>query len=238
MLDLVIRNAQIIDGTGRAGFPGDVGIEGGRIRAIGRVTESARRTIDAGGHVVSPGFVDVHTHYDAQVFWDPTVSPYCFHGVTTIWCGNCGFSIAPLSKEAAPYLLTMLARVEGMPVNSLQAGVPWDWESFGDYLGKLDGRLGVNAGFMAGHSALRRVVMGERAIGHPATREELEKMKRLLAKSEPQSGLFELWELGLLHESMEAVIWDNPRVHALFTPAELGEAHRRLEELGYFQSRA
>jgi N-acyl-D-aspartate/D-glutamate deacylase len=189
VLDLAIRNALIIDGTGRDGVAGDIGIAGGRIRALGRVTDSARRTIDAGGHVVSPGFVDVHTHYDAQVFWDPTVSPSCYHGVTTIWGGHCGFSIAPLSKDAAPYLLTMLARVEGMPVNSLEKGVPWDWQSFADYLGKLDGRLGVNAGFMAGHSALRRVVMGERAVGERATADELERMKRLLAKSLAEGAL-------------------------------------------------
>jgi N-acyl-D-aspartate/D-glutamate deacylase len=189
MLDLVIRNARIIDGTGAESTPGAIGVEGGRIRAIGRVDDRARETIDAGGRVVSPGFVDVHTHYDAQVFWDPTVSPSCYHGVTTIWGGHCGFSIAPLSADAAPYLLKMLARVEGMPENSLEAGVPWDWQSFGDYLSKLDGRLGVNAGFMAGHSAIRRVVMGERAIGHAASAEELERMKRLLAQSLSEGAL-------------------------------------------------
>src|SRR4029450_12824143 len=156
MLDLIIRNGQIIDGSGSPGFIGDIGIKGGRIAAIGRITEAARETLDAGGRVVSPGFVDVHTHYDAQVFWDGTVSPSCYHGVTTIFGGHCGFSIAPLSTEAAPYRLNMLSRVEGMPANSLAAGVPWDWETFGEYLGKLDGHLGVNAGFMAGHSAIRR----------------------------------------------------------------------------------
>jgi len=189
MLDLIINNAQIIDGTGSEPYSGSIGIEGGRIKAVGAVAGPARETIDAGGCVVSPGFVDVHTHYDAQVFWDPAVSPSCYHGVTTIWGGHCGFSIAPLSKSAAPYLLMMLSRVEGMPATSLKAGVPWDWESFGEYLGKLEGRLGVNAGFMAGHSAIRRVVMGERAVGHQATPDDLERMKRLLAKSLAEGAL-------------------------------------------------
>ncbi len=189
MLDLIIRNGQIIDGSGSPGFIGDLGIKDGRIAAIGRITEAAKETIDATGRVISPGFVDVHTHYDAQVFWDGTLSPSCYHGVTTIFGGHCGFSIAPLSKEAAPYLLNMLSRVEGMPANSLAEGVPWDWETFGEYLGKLDGNLGVNAGFMAGHSAIRRVVMGERAVGEKATPAELEKMKALLAQSLSQGAM-------------------------------------------------
>ena len=170
MLDVVIRGGTVIDGTGSRGRKADVGIRGDRIVAVGEVTEEARSEIDATGKVVSPGFVDVHTHYDAQVFWDGTLSPSPFHGVTTVFAGNCGFSIAPLSKEAGPYLMRMLARVEGMPLESLETGVPWDWESFGDYLGKLEGRVAVNAGFMVGHSAIRRVVMGERAVGNEATR--------------------------------------------------------------------
>jgi N-acyl-D-aspartate/D-glutamate deacylase len=189
MLDLIIRNGQIVDGSGSPGFIGDLGIKDGRIAAIGRITEAAKETIDATGRVISPGFVDVHTHYDAQVFWDGTLSPSCYHGVTTIFGGHCGFSIAPLSKEAAPYLLNMLSRVEGMPANSLTEGVPWDWETFGEYLGKLDGNLGVNAGFMAGHSAIRRVVMGARAVGEKATPAELEKMKALLAQSLSQGAM-------------------------------------------------
>ncbi len=189
MLDLIIRNGQIIDGTGAPSRQGDIGVKDGRIVAIGAVTESATHELDASGRIVSPGFVDVHTHYDAQVFWDGTLSPSCYHGVTTVFGGHCGFSIAPLSPEAAPYLLNMLARVEGMPVNSLEAGVPWDWRSFGEYLGKLDGKLGVNAGFMAGHSAIRRVVMGERAVGHEATPDELAQMKALLADSIAQGAM-------------------------------------------------
>ena len=180
MLDLLITNAQIIDGTGRPAYAGAIGIKAGKIAAIGDVNEPANETIDAAGRAVSPGFIDVHTHYDAQVFWDGTLSPSCYHGVTTVFGGFCGFSIAPLSPQAAPYLLNMLARVEGMPVKSLTEGVPWDWQSFAEYLGKLEGGLGVNAGFMAGHSAIRRVVMGERAVGEEATDQELREMTDLL----------------------------------------------------------
>jgi N-acyl-D-aspartate/D-glutamate deacylase len=189
MLDVVIRGGTVIDGTGSPGRKADVGIRGDRIVAIGDVSEEARSEIDATGKVVCPGFVDVHTHYDAQVFWDGTLSPSPFHGVTTIFGGNCGFSIAPLSKEAGPYLMRMLARVEGMPLESLEAGVPWDWESFGEYLDKLEGKLAVNAGFMVGHSAVRRVVMGERAVGSEATAEELEAMKQLLGRSLDEGGM-------------------------------------------------
>ncbi len=169
MLDIRITGGTLIDGTGAERRSADIGIRDGRIVAIaepGALTEEARQTVDASGKVVCPGFVDVHTHYDAQVFWDGTLSPSSNHGVTTVFAGNCGFSIAPLSPDAGDYLMRMLARVEGMPLESLQEGVPWDWSSFGEYLGKLEGKLSINAGFMVGHSALRRVVMGERAVGH------------------------------------------------------------------------
>ena len=189
MLDVVIRGGTVIDGTGSAGRRADVGIRDERVVAIGEISEDAQSEIDATGKVVCPGFVDVHTHYDAQAFWDGTLSPSSFHGVTTVFGGNCGFSIAPLSREAGPYLMRMLARVEGMPLESLEAGVPWDWESFGEYLDKLEGKLAVNAGFMVGHSAVRCVVMGERAVGSEATAEELEAMKQLLARSLEEGGM-------------------------------------------------
>ena len=189
MLDVVIRGGTLVDGTGSAPRPGDLGIKGGRIVAVGTVTEEAKQTIDAKGKVVAPGFVDVHTHYDAQAFWDGTLSPSPFHGVTTVFAGNCGFSIAPLSPDAGDYLMRMLARVEGMPLESLEAGVPWDWSSFGEYLDKLEGRLSVNAGFMVGHSAIRRVVMGERAVGEEATQEELDAMVKLLRTSMAEGGM-------------------------------------------------
>jgi N-acyl-D-aspartate/D-glutamate deacylase len=189
MLDLKIVNGTIIDGTGRLGYRGDVGVRDGRIVAIGEVAEAARETVDAAGRVVSPGFIDVHTHYDAQVFWEPTLSPSCYHGVTTIVGGFCGFSIAPLTPESAGYIKPMLARVEGMPLDVLDKGVPWNWRSFGDYLGKLDGKIGINAGFFAGHSAIRRIVMGERAVGGKATAQDIEAMKALLDQSLEEGAL-------------------------------------------------
>jgi N-acyl-D-aspartate/D-glutamate deacylase len=189
MLDVVIKGGTLVDGTGAPARPGDLGMRDGKIVAIGDVTEAATTTIDATGKIVSPGFVDVHTHYDAQAFWDGTLSPSPQHGVTTVMGGNCGFSIAPLSDTAGDYLMRMLARVEGMPLAALQHGVPWDWTSFEEYLGKLDNKLAVNAGFMVGHSALRRVVMGERAVGHEATPEELAEMERLLGESLAAGGM-------------------------------------------------
>jgi N-acyl-D-aspartate/D-glutamate deacylase len=190
MLDVLIRGGLLIDGTGAPAHEGDLGIRDGKIVAMGgTIDEEAHETIDASGKVVCPGFIDVHTHYDAQAFWDGTLSPSSFHGVTTVMGGNCGFSIAPLNPESSDYLMRMLARVEGMPLGSLQVGVPWDWQSFGEYLDKLEGKLAVNAGFMVGHSAIRRVVMGERAVGNEATPAELDEMRELLATSLAEGGM-------------------------------------------------
>jgi N-acyl-D-aspartate/D-glutamate deacylase len=189
MLDCKISGGSVIDGTGAAARECDVGIRAGRIAAVGKVDEAARRTVDARGMIVAPGFVDIHTHYDAQVFWDTTLSPSPLHGVTTVVGGNCGFSIAPLTPEAGEYLMRMLARVEGMPLESLVAGVPWNWRSFGEYLDRIDGTLAVNAGFLVGHSALRRVVMGEAAVGSEANAEQLAAMVDLLHESLNAGGL-------------------------------------------------
>jgi N-acyl-D-aspartate/D-glutamate deacylase len=191
MLDLVIKGGTVIDGSGAPARAADVGIRDGRIVAVGEIDEEAREVIDATGQVVSPGFVDIHTHYDAQVFWDPTLSPSCYHGVTTVIAGNCGFTIAPLNGNAedSEYLMRMLARVEGMPLESLREGVPWNWQSFGDYLGQLDGRLAINAGFMVGHSAIRRHVMGKRAVGETASEAEVGAMQALLRESLAAGGL-------------------------------------------------
>jgi len=189
MLDTVIRGGTLVDGRGGPARRGDLGIRDGRIAALGDVPGDARETLDATGRVVAPGFVDIHTHYDAQAFWDGTLSPSLYHGVTSVVGGNCGFSIAPLAPGAGEYLMRMLARVEGMPLESLQEGVPWDWRSFGEYLDRLEGRLAVNAGFLVGHSALRRVVMGERAVGHEATAAERGALCDLLRRSLDEGGL-------------------------------------------------
>jgi N-acyl-D-aspartate/D-glutamate deacylase len=189
MLDCVIRGGTVVDGTGGPARRADVAIHDGRVVRIGTVDEEAAQVIDATGKLVTPGFVDVHTHYDAQAFWDQTLSPSPLHGITTVIAGNCGFTIAPLAPEHGDYLMRMLARVEGMPLESLQEGVPWDWTSYGEWLDRLDGRLSVNAGFMVGHSAVRRLVMGERSIGHQAGPDELAAMKRLLAESIEAGGL-------------------------------------------------
>jgi N-acyl-D-aspartate/D-glutamate deacylase len=180
MLDTVIKDGIVVDGTGSPRRRADVGVSDGRIVALGRVDEPARRTVDADGRIVAPGFVDVHTHLDAQAFWDPMLGPSPLHGVTTAIGGNCGFTIAPLSEAAGGYLMRMLARVEGMPLASLETGVPWDWTTTAEYLDRLDGTLAINAGFKVGHSALRRVVMGEAANERTATDDELGDMVRLL----------------------------------------------------------
>lgn len=190
MFDLVITGGTVIDGSGRPGVRTDVGVKDGRVVRIGNIVEPSAATIDATGKIVAPGFIDIHTHYDAQAFWDGNLSPSPLHGITTVIGGNCGFTIAPLEPEHGDYLMRMLARVEGMPLTSLQQGVPWgSWRTFGEWLGCLDGQLAVNAGFMVGHSALRRLAMGERSIGNHSTDDELTTMKRLLAESLEAGGL-------------------------------------------------
>jgi N-acyl-D-aspartate/D-glutamate deacylase len=187
-MDAVIRNAVVVDGTGAAPFAGSVGVQDGRVAQLGDVDDSGSRILDADGLVVAPGFIDIHTHYDAQAFWDPTLSPSPLHGVTTVIGGNCGFSIAPLCPEDGNYLMRMLGRVEGMPVASLQQGVPWDWSTTAEYLDRLEGTLTPNAGFLVGHSALRKAVMHDDA-GEKATPEQIAGMCSLLADGLRAGGL-------------------------------------------------
>ena len=189
MLDLVLRGGQVVDGTGAPRREADVGVRDGRIVCVGEVDDLARRTLDLDGAVLAPGFVDVHTHYDVQVFWDPALTPSSLHGVTTVIGGNCGFSIAPLSPDSAGYFQRMLARVEGMPLEALEAAVDWNWATMSDYLDRLADNVGLNVGFMVGHSAIRRSVMGGAASEREATATELDAMRAMLRTSLAAGGL-------------------------------------------------
>lgn len=189
MLDYLISGGSVVDGTGAPARTGDVGIRDGTVVGVGRVDEPARRTLDASGLVVAPGFVDPHTHYDAQLHWDGAATPSLNHGVTSVIGGNCGFTLAPLRGPDADYTMRMMARVEGMPLEALQNGADWKWESFADFLAALEGRIGVNAGFLVGHCALRRYVMGEAAVERAATPDEVGALTRLLDESLAAGGL-------------------------------------------------
>jgi N-acyl-D-aspartate/D-glutamate deacylase len=181
--DFIIRGATIVDGDGSAPFVGDLAVAGEHIAAVGDVQGSSDQEIDGRGLVLAPGFIDPHTHYDAQLFWDPLATPSSLHGVTTMIGGNCGFTLAPLAAGDAEYTARMMANVEGMSLEALQKALPWDWLGFGDYLDRLDGQIAVNAGFLVGHCAIRRAVMGEDAVGKEATHAQVEAMVTLLRES-------------------------------------------------------
>lgn len=189
MYDVLIKNATIVDGTGAPRVNGDVAIKGDMIVKVGKAEEAAQHTIDADGLVVSPGFIDPHSHYDAQIWWDPGLSPSNLHGVTSVFAGNCGFTLAPSRSEDVDYLCRMLSKVEGMSLDALRAGIDWRWESFGEYLDALDGNVGVNIGFLVGHVALRHYVMGDAALEREATGDEINAMVRELRRSIEAGGL-------------------------------------------------
>jgi N-acyl-D-aspartate/D-glutamate deacylase len=181
MFDAVVVNGSVVDGTGAPARAAGIGIRGGRIAEIGCLSEDGGVTIDAAGMVVAPGFIDLHSHYDAQVFWDPTLSPSCLHGVTTVVAGNCGLTLAPCEEKDQDFLTRLLARVEAIPIEALLAGVHYTWRSYPEFLDVVAARpLGPNMGFMVGHSALRRAVLGQAASERAATEDELGAMCGLL----------------------------------------------------------
>jgi N-acyl-D-aspartate/D-glutamate deacylase len=179
----VVRGGRVIDGSGLPAFTADVELREGRVTAVGRVPASGASVIDADGLTVAPGFIDVHTHYDAQLHFEPTASPSSWHGVTTVVVGNCGFSLAPAKPDDVPWLLRMLSRVEGMSEAALSAGVPFAGGSMGDFLDGLEGRVAVNVAAYAGHAAIRRFVMGDAASHRPARTDEIEAMCSALRTS-------------------------------------------------------
>ena len=176
--DLVIKNGTVIDGSGLPGFRADVGVRHGRIVSIGRIRERGRETLDAEGHVVAPGFVDGHTHMDAQVFWDPMGTSSCYHGITTVVMGNCGFTLAPCAAEDKHFVVRNLQRAEDIPPEAMEAGIDWRWTTFPEFLDTLESLpKGINYAGYIGHSALRTYVMGERAFEKPATEDDLRAME-------------------------------------------------------------
>ena len=182
--DLLIKNGWVVDGSGLPRYRGDVGVKDGRIAAIGRLREGAREVIDADGRVVAPGFVDGHTHMDAQIFWDPLGTSSCWHGITSVVMGNCGFTLAPCAKEDRHLVIRNLQRAEDIAAEAMEAGIEWRWTTFPEFLDVLDSLpKGINYSGYMGHSALRTYVMGERAFDGPATEADLAAMERELRNS-------------------------------------------------------
>ena len=182
MHDLRIRGGRIVDGTGREAYDADVAVQDGRIVEIGPDVGAARRTLDAEGRIVTPGFVDIHTHYDAQATWDPNLLPSGWHGVTTAVCGNCGVGFAPAAPDRRQWLIGLMEGVEDIPGSALAEGIRWDWESFPEYLDALEhAPLAIDLGTQVPHGAVRAYVMGDRgARNQPATAADIEQMYRIV----------------------------------------------------------
>jgi N-acyl-D-aspartate/D-glutamate deacylase len=191
MHDIVIRGGTIVDGTGKGAFTGDVAIDGGRIAAVGSKQGPARRDIDAAGLLVTPGWVDVHTHYDGQAMWDPLLAPSCWHGVTTVMFGNCGVGFAPVKKHHRGALMDLMEGVEEIPNPVLAAGLSWEWETFPDFMNALERReRAIDIAAQAAHLPLRVYVMGDRAVRRePATPDDIAEMRRLTIEA-LQAGAF------------------------------------------------
>ena len=188
MLDLKITGGTVVDGTGSAPFSADVGVKDGRITAIGRLSDAATRTVDAAGAIVSPGFVDIHTHYDGQAVWDTSLAPSSWHGVTSVMMGNCGVGFAPLRPGEADRLVKLMEGVEEIPGTVLYEGLDWKWQSFADYLDRLEATPhAINVATQVPHDPVRLYVMGERAATQgAATPDDLTHRDALCEGSHPQ----------------------------------------------------
>ena len=182
--DIVIRGGTVVDGTGAEPVRADLAIDAGLIAAVGKVDEGGKQEIDAEGHVVSPGFVDLHTHLDAQIGWDPDLTPVSWHGVTTALMGNCGVTFAPCKPADRELLAGMMETVEDIPKHAIMTGLPWTWEDYGGYLDALDElEPGINVAGLVGHCAVRFYVMGERAVEEQATDAERQQMADVVGKA-------------------------------------------------------
>jgi N-acyl-D-aspartate/D-glutamate deacylase len=183
-LDLLIKNGTVVDGSGMPRYRADIGVRAGRIVEIGRIRSSAEKVVDAHGLIVAPGFIDGHTHMDAQIAWDPLGSCSCWHGVTSVVMGNCGFALAPCKPEDREWFARCLTAVEDIPTEAMLAGIDWNWESFPEYLANVE-RLpkGLNYGMYIGHSALRMYAMGRRALEERANEDDLRAMEAAVAEA-------------------------------------------------------
>ena len=187
--DLLIRGGRVVDGSGLPSYIADVGIKNGKVAEMGRLKGSAARTIEADGLIVAPGFIDHHTHMDGQILWDPYGTCEPQHGVTSIIMGNCGLTLAPVKAGGEDALIKSFVRVEAIPRIALEKGVPWGWESYGDYLDRLEGNVGINVGGIVGHIPVRQYVMGEESVERAATADEIEKMRQLVSDHTAQLAL-------------------------------------------------
>jgi N-acyl-D-aspartate/D-glutamate deacylase len=227
--DLVVRNGTVVDGSGRPPFRADVAVNDGRVVAVGRVRERAAQQVDAEGHYVAPGFIEVHSHMDAQVFWDPMGTCASWHGVTTTVMGNCGFTIAPCRESEKDFVLRSLERAEDISRDAMLAGIDWQWETYAEYLDTIE-RLpkGINYGGYVGHSALRTYVMGERAFEEAATDDDIAAMRRELADAVRAGALGFTTSRSPNHETSD----ERPVPSRLATWDEVRALTGVLEEIG------
>jgi len=183
--DVLIKNGTVVDGTGREPVRADVAVQGERIAAIGKLDGSAARVIDAEGAQVTPGFIDIHTHLDAQICWDPLATSPCWHGVTSVVMGNCGVTFAPCKPEDREFLARLMESVEDIPAKSIMSGMPWDWETYAEFLTSID-KLpkGVNVGGMVGHCAVRWWAMGKRSLEQKhAGEDDIQRMREIVREA-------------------------------------------------------
>ena len=226
--DLLVKNARICDGTGAPAYGGSVAISGGKIAAVGQVSGIARQEINADGLVLAPGFIDIHTHYDAQISWDPLLTSSCWHGVTTVLMGNCGVGVAPCRPTERGVMAWDLVNVEAMPYDVLLNGVSWEWESFPQYMAAIERRgMGLNAGFLVPLSALRFYVMGEAASERAANPEEIQRMTQLFQEA-MQAGAYG-FSLSLIPRHIG--YQGKPLASRLASKEELGALARVMREL-------